>query len=313
MRRVLPLEQNIDQNINQNINQNIDQNIDQSNTQITCFDKFKHKCCTRGILHKIIKRHTTLNRFDSLFWSYMTVIVGVYLSCEALQLSPLIAKSDHYSPTVSAYVYNLLYVWLTTFFLLKQQNITQNNIPDSLFYWTMAHIGGLGFAMLGEVPFLRNLVIVNNFWKDLTLNAWITIIIIASIIIYIGIFEAVDSCAQGKFKKNLINILLIAVSYTYILVLLHVNEAKYIHFHVHHAIFAGLLSSWFTTWKSWLEMGMHAILMGVVVEGIDFYGIGELSLFMVKGTTMMTFPAAVSAASIYGAIVIFLYSISYCE
>ena len=59
-------------------------------------------------------------------------------------------------------------------------------------------------------------------------------------------------------------------------------------------------------------MGMHAILMGVVVEGIDFYGIGELSLFMVKGTTMMTFSAALSAASIYGAIVIFLYSISNC-
>ena len=311
MRRVLPLEQNIEQ---QHINQlNTNQlNTNQLNTQITCFDKCKHKCCTRGILHKIIKRHTSLNRIDSLFWSYMTVIVSVYLSCEALQLSPFIAKPDHNSPTVSAYVYNLVYVWLTTFFLLKQQNITENNIPDSLFYWCMSHIGGLGFAMLGEVPFLRNLVIVNNFWKDLTLNAWITIIIIGSIIIYIGVWEAVDSFIQGRFKKNLINILLIGVSYTYVLVLLHVNDAKYIHFHVHHAIFAGILSSWFATWKSWLEMGMHAILMGVVVEGIDFYGIGELSLFMTKGTTMMTFPAALSAASIYGAIIVFLYFISNC-
>ena len=146
----------------------------------------------------------------------------------------------------------------------------------------------------------------------MTTNAWITIIIIGSIILYLAVLEAIDSMAHNRCKKSLINILLIALSYTYILVLLHINNAKYIHFHVHHAIFAGILSTWFTTWDNCLEMGMHAILMGVVVEGIDFYGIGELSLFLVKGTTMMTFPIALSVASIYGGIVLFIYSISNC-
>lgn len=286
----------------------------QTNNQIQVFryNKCRNCCCKNGIIHKIIKKHTTLNRLNSLFFSYMVIMVSVYLSCEALQLSPLIAPPDHYTPTVSAYAYNLVYVWLTTYFLLKQQNIVANDIPDSVFYWTMCHIGGIGFALLGEVPFLRNIVIVQNFWKDLTINAWVTIIIIGSVIIYIGIWEAVDSIVRKRCKKSLINILLVAVSYIYILVLLHVNQAKYIHFHVHHAIFAGILSTWFTTWNNCLEMGMHAILMGVVVEGIDFYGIGELSLFMVKGTTMMTFPIALGVASIYGGIVLFLYSISNC-
>lgn len=280
--------------------------------RVSCCNKCKKGCCKNGIVHKIIKKHTKLNRASSIFWSYMVIMVSVYLSCEALQLSPLIESRDHNKSTVSAYVYNLLYIWLITYFLLNQQNIVANDKPDSIYYWIMCHLGGIGFALLGEVPFLKNIVIVQYFWKDLTINAWATIILIGSIIIYIGILEIVDSIVHDKFKKSLMNILLIAVSYTYILVLLHINNAKYIHFHVHHAIFAGILSTWFTTWKNCLEMGLHAVLMGVVVEGVDFYGIGELSLFMVQGTTMMTFPAALSIGSIYGGIVIFLYSISNC-
>ena len=31
----------------------------------------------------------------------------------------------------------------------------------------------------------------------------------------------------------------------------------------------------------------HGVMMGVVVEGIDFYGIGELSLFLCNNGTLM--------------------------
>ena len=34
---------------------------------------------------------------------------------------------------------------------------------------------------------------------------------------------------------------------------------------------------------------MHAVLMGVLVEGIDFYGIGELYLFMTKTGPVIPF------------------------
>ena len=36
---------------------------------------------------------------------------------------------------------------------------------------------------------------------------------------------------------------------------------------------------WFTDWNNYPSMLCHGVMMGVVVEGIDFYGIGELSLF----------------------------------
>ena len=269
------------------------------------------KCFRRGIIHKIIKKHCDIKKENSIFYSYLILLTSVYFSCEALQVSPLIKSSDHYNTTVSSFAYDLLFSWLISYFLLSQQKIATQNIPDNIFYWIMAHIGGLGFALLGEVPFLSHLVITNTWWKGLDINAWITIIIFAVIIIAIGIKETCDSCFDNTFKTNLRNILIIGVAYTTILILLYVGDSKYIHFHVHHAIFAGILSTWFTKWDYKIEMAMHAIFMGIVVEGINFYGIGELALFLTNGITLMTFSVALSITLSYIGIIGLCYLLSF--
>lgn len=71
-----------------------------------------------------------------------------------------------------------------------------------------------------------------------------------------------------------------------------------INIHVHHAICAGLLSFWFTDWTATSSMITHGILMGVVVEGIDFFGIGELSLFMLNNSSKIDISSAYSIAGI---------------
>ena len=43
-------------------------------------------------------------------------------------------------------------------------------------------------------------------------------------------------------------------------------------------------------------MIFHAILMGVAVEGINFYGIGELSLFLCKMGNILSFNYALGIA-----------------
>ena len=269
------------------------------------------KCFRRGIIYKIIKKHCDIKKENSIFYSYLILLTSVYFSCEALQVSPLIKSSDHYNTTVSSFAYDLLFSWLISYFLLSQQKIATQNIPDNIFYWIMAHIGGLGFALLGEVPFLSHLVITNTWWKGLDINAWITIIIFAVIIISIGIKETIDSCFDNTFKTNLRNIFIIGVAYTVILILLYVGNSKYIHFHVHHAIFAGVLSTWFTKWDYKIEMAMHAIFMGIVVEGINFYGIGELALFLTNGVTLLPFSIALSITLFYIGTIGLCYLLSY--
>ena len=71
------------------------------------------------------------------------------------------------------------------------------------------------------------------------------------------------------------------------LYILQLGNAKDIHYHVHHAIFAGILSNWFNKWDDCFEQTMHAVLMGVVIEGINFYGVGELFLFITQGLHLL--------------------------
>ena len=52
--------------------------------------------------------------------------------------------------------------------------------------------------------------------------------------------------------------------------------------HIHHALFAGLLASWFWDFDTLFDVVLNAFFMGIVVEGIDFYGISELHLFIIR-------------------------------
>lgn len=238
----------------------------------------KMSCCSKLI-----------SRYGITFPFFMTIL-STYLVSNALELSPYIKTNHHYEVTVFSYAYNLIYIQLVCYFLFTFGKIIKRHYVDSFTYWLFSHLGAIGFALLGEVPSLENIVIVPGFWKHLNGEAWITIISFTVIIGYLAIQEMRVACLDRSL--NFIKILLVAFGYFIILGLLIATKAQYILFHVHHAIFAGVLSLWFTDWNYRLAEIMHAILIGVVVEGISFYGIGELSLFLTTNSQPVEFNTA---------------------
>ena len=78
-----------------------------------------------------------------------------------------------------------------------------------------------------------------------------------------------------------------------------------------HAIFSGVLSLWFTNWDNCWEMFLNAILLGIVVEGINFYGVGELFLFLTKNTTEMTYHNSVLISCLFTFVLLLLYIIAF--
>ena len=244
----------------------------------SCFDKIcRSPCCSN------------LTKGFSLNFSFMMTILSTYLISTTLQLSPLISSESHYSVTIYSYTYNLLYSMLVTYFLFSYGKIVEKNKEDSLLYWVSCHVGAIGFALLGEIPVLKHFAVVPGFWKHLKPEAWIILLFFGSIISYFAIKEIIQVCRDRKFTIDLLKILGLAFGYGLMYVSLLVNQAKTINFHVHHAICAGFLSLWFTDWKYCMAEVMHGILMGVVVEGISFYGIGELSLFLVSHSDKVNF------------------------
>ena len=228
--------------------------------------------------------------------AYMCIVTSAYLCDQALEVSKLISNSSHFGITSYLYVYDLLYTWLITYFLIKIGNITSKNKPNLVLVFIFTHLGGLGFALLGELPALKNIAIVPGFWKHLTEGGKITLIIGLFTFLILGFRQAVRSFRDKDCLNHIVPYLVVLTSYIVVLVCMSVSNAKDINIHVHHAIFAGLLSLWFTDWNSCISTIVRSILIGVVIEGLDFYGIGELSLFLGGHGTNVTFNIALGIA-----------------
>ena len=155
-------------------------------------------------------------------------------------------------------------------------------------YVLFAHIGGMGFALLGEVPGL-NIVITKNFWNRLTPIDIVALVVLGIPIVYVMIREFIDSCRNCEIGFQLSKIMSFAIAYVSLFLLFVFNKDHSIQYHVHHAIFAGMLSLWFVEWDRKSIMWTNAAMIGITTEGLNFYGIGELFLFLSSGNLSLKF------------------------
>ena len=225
---------------------------------------------------------------NSVVSAFMLIYISVYLASQVLQSSPVISTNSHNIITSSSFSYNLLFSTLISYFIFTYSNILakQLTMKNMLVYWFFCTAGALGFAMLGEVPFLKNISITKGWLHNLSPWAYVVIICFSMIIIGAAIKEYITKIAFGDRCRSFTKILMISLFYYGVLFILKSSNAVDIHYHVHHAICAGLLSFWFIDWHYYYELIIHSILMGVVIEGIDFYGIQELFLFLSKNNSV---------------------------
>tara|TARA_Y100001970_G_scaffold294168_1_gene447881 strand:- start:6712 stop:7563 length:852 start_codon:yes stop_codon:yes gene_type:complete len=235
---------------------------------------------------------------NSVTFSFMSVFTSAYLFSQALQCSSLISSSSHDMIVSTSYVYNLLFSLLVSYFLFTYSQIKTIKKPNIIIYWIFCVFGALGFALLGEVPWLKNITITKGWFGRLSPYAIVVVAIFTSVILFVGIKEYFTKIRFHDKCKGLGHMFTILIFYYALFLTLKANNAENIHYHVHHAIFSGLLSLWFIDWNNYIEMITHAILMGIVIEGIDFYGIQELFLllFTDKG---VSFSFSISMALIY--------------
>tara|TARA_B100001063_G_scaffold247284_1_gene292145 strand:+ start:5351 stop:6280 length:930 start_codon:yes stop_codon:yes gene_type:complete len=268
--------------------------------RITIPDR-KKKCnfCYYNFLH--FNRHIPTSK--ALFFSFMFIYTSVYLTSETLQSSSLISSSSHSNNTAVSFAYDLLFTWLITYVLTNQQLISRVNTSktsNTLLYFIMSHLGAIIFALCGELPMFKHFAISGDFWKHLNPPEAIMLSIVLLTIFGIAIKEYCDlTHNKSQFRRNILNLVLVSGGYFFILYLLIHGGAEGIHYHVHHAIFSGVLSMWFTLWKNPTELIMHGILMGICIEGINFYQLQEFYLFLTKTTPQMTFTSALSINIVY--------------
>ena len=248
-----------------------------------------------------------INKITQKYHNFILFLQFIYLNTfllsQTFQLSPLIKYGTHARVTNYNYAYDLTLVIMITYSLLCISNITkkyqtrisnENRIEynyilsrsELLVYQFITGISAIFFAVLGQVPFLQNFTISGDFLKHLTFKEVIVFIVIGAPLLYYTIKDLCYLIKYRKIQKTLISYLVLITVFLYNYITLFSLKSKNIHYHIHHAIFSGLMSLLYNDWSDKYAIIMHGIYMGVLVEGISFYGMSELYIFMVDNSTV---------------------------
>ena len=108
----------------------------------------------------------------------------------------------------------------------------------------------------------------------------IVFIIIGVPLVYLSLkdFRILYKDKRCKYTLIPLGVMLILFSINYTLLI--ISSAKNIHYHIHHVIFASFMAIQFSDLSDYWMIFGNGLYMGILIEGISFYGINELYIFM---------------------------------
>lgn len=245
---------------------------------------------------KIIKNIRTRRNF---FLFLQSIYLNCYLFTKSIEISPFINSNDHNTVTNYSYAYDFSVIMFITYTLNTISHIHDTNVLVSnplyknrtyvFIYCLVTILSGIGFALLGEVPFLKVFTISGDFWKHLSLKELVVFCLIGVPIVLLTTRELLIMIRNRTMRRLFFVYSLILGLFALNLFCLKLYNAENIHYHVHHAIFAGVMSVIFSKWNGIWNILMHAIYMGVLIEGISFYGLQELYIFMCDNSHIVNY------------------------
>lgn len=205
-------------------------------------------------------------------------VFSVYFASQALQESTLISTHSHNEVTPFNITYNALYSLLVVLGLHQLQQLRTMNTCQQIMYTIGCHLGAFVFGIGGEFGPLRNFSLTPGFWERLSFEGKGMLILLALLIGALVSFQGYRAARTKTCARQWMPWFVLVVVWFVLWVTL-LKDHLYVH--VHHALFAGLFSCWFSR-NSSFDIVVNAIFTGIVIEGIDFYGIGELTLFIIE-------------------------------
>jgi len=214
---------------------------------------------------------------------YILNVYSVYFLSQLVQMSPLISDSSHNIISLGTMIYGGLYALLLSLALYQISRIPEQNITSlsKILYVIVSHMSAVIFALLGEIPFLKNFALTPGFWHRLPLLGKITVASYGLVILIMCIYQLKRSFKRKKLCREFYPWCTMFFAWGAIWVALKSQDVPYT-VHIHHALFAGLFAPWFWDFSTIFDVIVNAIFMGIVIEGIDFYGLSEFHLFIIR-------------------------------
>ena len=241
---------------------------------------------------QFIKTICNKNNYNMLF--YLLGCTCLFFSCQTLKSTPIITKNNtHYNKCLQIlehnlypndlirvcetlnhkenfqnFVYNIIFTWIIIYCLINRK-INENLLTP--IYWTISYLSAIIFSLLGEIKAFQ-------FSFDTNTNYDTSKVII---LVLLCLFISFAFIRQLYFKR--INFILVStIIFLYSLVyFIFLSVTTDIIFHFHHALTAGFLSLFFTDFSSNFDLYLHAIMIGITIQGFSFFNSQELFLFYI--------------------------------
>ena len=230
---------------------------------------------------------------------YLIASINVYFMCELLKVTKIIKVNDnnfddcisifkndcffilplekiesicgflYHKESFLKFIKNLLYLVMTNTILIYDSSETDFNFK----YWLVTHASALAFSFLNYITYFQFSLESSKSYSRVQIIIMITI----------GLSLLGLLIRQCLRPKRLPYAFLIAVFslYTFLYILLKASQSDF-KLHFHHSFCTGVLSICFTDFSSTINYYLHAILIGIVIQGINVYTINEIFPFDVK-------------------------------
>ena len=257
-----------------------------------------------------IKKTYLRKNYSILF--YLLGTIGVFLSCQLLKSTSLIkSNKKEYNKclmivnsciyknsvikvceylnnidSIENIAYNLLITLLFIYFLIREI-IKEYKITYK--YWIVSHLSAIIFSLLGELDIMK-------FSIDTNTNYSISRIIILVIIFVICITFMMKNVYYNKIKLSLIILFIIIYSTIYLLFAIVTNNIVY---HMHHSLITSFMSLFFVDWSNTIDLYIHAILIGIVIQGFNFFKTQEIFMFYISDSYLPNFNYLLLLYSVY--------------
>jgi hypothetical protein len=200
-----------------------------------------------------------------------------------------VCQDFHNITNFNKFIQNMVFTWII-FYVLMREII--GTIVFPFWYWIVAHLAILIFSLLGEVNELQFSIDTDEKWD--TTQIAVVVSVGLSLVSLIGR----QMYARAIRYKFLLNIFLLNLFiYSFFLAI-----RKPITYHLHHVFLCGVLSFCFNDFESKFSLFCHAIMIGIMIQGIDFFTIFGVIIF--STTNLVNYPDLVFSSVSFSIIVI---------
>ena len=220
------------------------------------------------VLCELIKTLSFNERVWEYDWCMKRINNNEFPTCGKVGLSEEVCANKWNVSTLSSFTYGLPILLVIIHTLYGDVMKRFINYP----YWIVVHVSVVLFSYAQKINEFNFSIDSDASYNNTDICILLSIGIVSCCIIF-----------RNLIFKNVSRdyLLMYGLMYMFILVSFWTRTHE-IKFHIHHSLLCTFLSYFVTDWSSKINEYIHGILLGITIQGLNFYNLEEFQMFYIS-------------------------------